>query len=659
MTRGIYSKLAKDNIFKNKKIYFPFIISVILSTFMLYIIHSLSLNPDLNKVMGGKDLQSILSFGVIVICFFILIFLFYTNSFIVKRRTKEFGLYGILGMEKRHVSKVIFLENAFILAFSLIIGLGLSIVFDKLFFLLATKMMATKAPLGFYISLKSLAFTAGFISLIFLLIFLNSLRYIHTSKPVELLNSGKVGEKEPKAQYFMTLVGLVMLGAGYYISITTKNPIAALMLFFVAVILVIAATYILFTTGSVSLLKTLKNNKNYYYRPEKFISTSSMIYRMKQNAVGLANIAILSTMVLVALSTSVAMWVGVNDLLDTRYPRENVFAIYESDEKEEIIEIINRRINKDKLPTIDKLEYESLTFPVKFTEEKVMLPDDLGMLNNPLSDFSVLNILTLDDYNIICGTSEKLANNEVLIYSSKSAFDYKKLNIANRNLDVRVIEETKLPDLLANTVFDTKTMIVKDRELLDELATQVEEYSGFGNTDKTHYIMFNTNLSKEENIKIVKEFQSDLSNYKGYTYESKSSNSESFKSLYAGLFFVGIFVSGLFLLATIIIVYYKQISEGLEDKGRFEIMQKVGLDKDMVKKSINSQILIVFFLPLIVAVIHLIFAYPIIKRLLAMLMLTNIKLYIISALAVVGIFGLIYYFIYKVTSKVYYDTVKY
>ena len=660
MRARIYARLAKDNIFKNKKIYLPFIFSVILSTFMIYIIHFLATDSSIRDTLGGADLQSILNFGVWTICIFVAIFLFYTNSFIVKRRKKEFGLYGVLGMEKRHVSIVVFMEQTFVLIISLVIGLLLSVLFSKIFYLLTLKIIGAEVSLGFKISFESMAFSAIYIGIIFILMFLNSLRFVHLSNPIELLNADKVGEKEPKAKIILSLIGLLFLGAGYYISITTKSPMAALGLFFVAVILVILGTYILFTTGSISLLKGLKRNKSYYYKAEHFISISSMIYRMKQNAVGLANIAILSTMVLVMLSTTISMWVGVDDLIVTRYPRELILKLANNDEKkEDARQIINQNILKSGVKVSDSLEYKLLDFPVIYEgeDENKLVPVNYDGTFN--IKFSLINLVSLEDYNKATGSNEKLNEDEIFLYNAKDPFDHDNIVIADKKFKVKKIEDMKFPDLLANIVFDSKIIIVKDDEIFNSLAQQIEKDMGGKNFSNIYIMMFNTDKSKSLNVDLYKDINSDLaSSIDDFILESRSDSIHSFKSLYGGLFFIGIFLSLIFLVATIIIIYYKQISEGLEDKSRFEIMKHVGLDKDMIKKSINSQVLIVFFLPLLVAFVHLSFAFPIIKRLLRLLMLTNVMLYVKSMIIICLVFSLVYFIIYKITSKTYYNIVK-
>lgn len=671
MKNNVYFKLSLDNIKKNKQIYLPYILSTILSIFMLYILHSLGNNPGLAKMSGGGEMKGILLFGVIVMMLFVVVFLFYTNSFIIKRRKKEFGLYGILGMEKKHVSIVVLYETLIILAVSLIIGLSVSIILDKLLFLSVVKMLKANVPFGFYISYSSIIFTSIFIIALFFVIFLNSLRHVHTAKPIELLNSGKTGEKEPKAKFLLSLIGLIFLGAGYYISITTKNPLAAIMLFFVAVILVILGTYILFTTGSITVLKLLKKNKSYYYKPKNFISISSMIYRMKQNAIGLANIAILSTMVLVILSTTVALWFGVDGLVKTRYPKEiMISSIHKKEDNfNDVNSMVNKTIKENGVQIRDVESYLSIDFQGVINDGKLIVPSEINIMDKNVTSMEVINIVNLEEYNKLFDINLNLKEDEIFLYSNRVPKDIKSLQIAGKNYQIKRNDSKYLhDDLFASNVFNINNIIVKDKSTMVEIRDSINKIDSENYIKIKRYYGFDTNVTKKENIKLyeelkktIKEENAILKSKGSNEYsliESRSFSTDSFKSVYAGLFFIGVFLSALFLLATIIIMYYKQISEGLEDKDRYKIMQNVGLDKSMIKKSINSQVLIVFFLPLLVACIHLAFALPIIRRMMALLMLTDFLILLKYTFASICLFSIVYYLIYRFTSKTYYNIVR-
>ncbi|KMW27201.1 hypothetical protein HMPREF0977_02500 [Clostridium sp. 1_1_41A1FAA] len=439
MNRFFYFKLAVTNIKKNAKTYVPYIITSILTICMFYIICSLSKNPDLTKATGTGTMSEVLFLGTIVCGIFAVIFLFYTNSFLMKRRKKEFGLYNILGMEKKHISRVVLCETLIISVISLIFGILVGILFDKLMLLVLLSMFSVKIPLGFYISSASLNSTFILFAGIFLLIFLNSIRQIHLAKPIELLQGGTVGEKEPKAKWFIALLGFICLGTGYYIAVTTTNPIAALMLFFVAVILVIIGTYLLFTAGSIVLLKALRKNKNYYYKTKHFISVSGMIYRMKQNAVGLANICVLSTMVLVMLSSTFSLWYGMNDIVDNYYPREFQFTPSEFSDKD--IKNLKAWINNtlddfDQKPT-DIIEYKSLNFACINNGDTFIVDKANSTYSNMVNDISTLSFVTLDDYNKIYNSNVKLNDDEVLICSSREKYTNPQLKVFNYTFKVK------------------------------------------------------------------------------------------------------------------------------------------------------------------------------------------------------------------------------
>ncbi len=405
----MYPRLAFDNIRKNARTYIPYILTCSFATAMFYIMKSLSLNEGIENVQGGDTIVPMLSLGTYIIAIFSCIFLFYTNSFLMKNRKKEFGLFNILGMEKRHISKVIGYESLYVAIISLVTGIFAGIILDKLMYMLILKIMSAEIPLGFYISKNAIISTVILFGILFLLIFLNSLRMIHLSKPIELLKGGNTGEKEPKAKWFLALMGVISLGAGYYIALTVKNPINALLLFFVAVVLVILGTYLIFTAGSIALLKILKANKKYYYKTNHFISVSGMIYRMKQNAVGLANICILSTMVLVTLSPTVSMIVGVEDIIMQRYPYQLEFNAYSADEEkyQGIVDIIDETAKEENIEITEQVVYSSLQFSALYTggDEFFFSDDtsDMSMLDNVYN----LNFITAKDYSAYIGKEGK------------------------------------------------------------------------------------------------------------------------------------------------------------------------------------------------------------------------------------------------------------
>ena len=671
MNRFFYFKLAITNIKKNAKTYVPYIITSILTISMFYIICSLSNNPDLTKATGTSTMSEVLFLGTIVCGIFAVIFLFYTNSFLMKRRKKEFGLYNILGMEKKHISKVVLCETLIISVISLVFGLLIGILFDKLMLLVLLSMFSVKIPLGFYISSTSLGSTFILFAGIFVLIFLNSIRQIHLAKPIELLQGGTVGEKEPKAKWFIALLGFICLGTGYYIAVTTTNPIAALMLFFVAVILVIIGTYLVFTAGSIVLLKALRKNKNYYYKTKHFISVSGMIYRMKQNAVGLANICVLSTMVLVMLSSTFSLWYGMNDIVDNYYPREFQFTPSEFSDKD--IKNLKAWINNtlddfDQKPT-DTIEYTTLNFACIGKGDTFIVDKANSTYSNIADDISTLSFVTLDDYNKIYHSNVKLNDDEILICSSHEKYTEPQLKIFNYTFKVKnTFDNFPTDQYVAANVAKNHVVVVKNIDILKNINKLQQKVYGDMASDIKYLYFFNVNTNAENILKIndkfIDEIQS-MANYpkntNKYVYQGQIDCREDSRNnliaLNGGLLFIGVFLGVLFMIATILIMYYKQISEGYDDKERFAIMQKVGISHKEIKKSIHSQVLTVFFLPLIVAGIHIAFAFPFITKILAILNLTNIKLFVISTCGSFLIFAIFYGIVYRITARSYYKIV--
>ncbi|MBU5336013.1 ABC transporter permease [Intestinibacter bartlettii] len=671
VNRFFYFKLAITNIKKNAKTYVPYIITSILTICMFYIICSLSKNPDLPKATGTGTMSEVLFLGTIVCGIFSVTFLFYTNSFLMKRRKKEFGLYNILGMEKKHISRVVLCETLIISVISLIFGLLIGILFDKLMLLILLSMFSVKIPLGFYISSASLGTTFVLFAGIFVLIFLNSIRQIHLAKPIELLQGGSVGEKEPKAKWFIALLGFICLGTGYYIAVTTTNPIAALMLFFVAVILVIIGTYLVFTAGSIVLLKALRKNKNYYYKTKHFISVSGMIYRMKQNAVGLANICILSTMVLVMLSSTFSLWYGMNDIVDNYYPREFQFTPSEYSDKD--IKNLKAWINNtlddfDQKPT-DTIEYTTLNFACIGKGDTFIVDKANSTYSNIADDISTLSFVTLDDYNKIYNSNVKLNDDEVLICSSHEKYTEPQLKIFNYTFKVKnTFDNFPTDQYVAANVAKNHVVVVKNIDILKNINKLQQKVYGDMASNIKYLYFFNVNTNAENILKINDKFIDEIQemanypkNANKYIYQGEiDCREESRNNLIAlngGLLFIGVFLGVLFMIATILIMYYKQISEGYDDKERFAIMQKVGISHKEIKKSIHSQVLTVFFLPLIVAGIHIAFAFPFITKILAILNLTNIKLFVISTCGSFLIFAIFYGIVYRITARSYYKIV--
>lgn len=659
MNNRFFPKLAASNIKKNGKAYIPYILSCVMTVAMFYIVKSLSYNPGLKNMVGSNTMMTMMSMCSVMIALFAIIFLFYTNSFLVKRRKKEFGVFNILGMEKSHIAKTMAWENFYVTLISIAGGLVIGIALDKAMFLLIAQVLNEEISLGFFISDKAIISTVVMFCIIFLLILLNSIRQIQTANPIELLTAGNAGEREPKTKWVLTILGLLSLGTGYYIALAIKNPLTALVYFFFAVILVIIGTYMLFTAGSIALLKILRKNKKYYYKTKHFTSISGMIYRMKQNAVGLANICILSTAVLVMVSSTSSLMLGMQDVIATRYPDD--FIVYSNETSEErayeSFDAIRELQEEQNLNVTSEREYRYLVFPAFINGDTFEVTRDanfssLGNLNN-------LIFVSLSDYNRVMGTDKTLAEDEILIYSDRLQFDYPTLKIFDREYSVKEkIDEFIGNGLIVAVAANTQFIVLPDGTDIEELYALQKEALSDGASEIQYYYGFNSDADEETQRAFYRTLLEDYVGH-GYegTIESKADSRSEFVGLYGGFFFIGIFLGILFIMATVLIIYYKQISEGYDDKQRYEIMQKVGMTHQEIKNSIHSQVLTVFFLPLIVAGIHIAVAFPIITKLLALLNLLNVQLFLTCTVVCYVVFAVMYLLIYLLTARTYYKIV--
>lgn len=657
MSKFFYAKLALTNINKNQKTYLPFILTCIGTIAMFYIMHFISSNTGLERMSGGDALRTILGMGTYIIGIFSVIFLFYTNSFLIKRRKKEFGLFNILGMEKKHIAKVIFWETVYVTGISLTAGLVSGVILSKLMFLLLNNLLHFEVPLTYVVSSKSIGMTIILFVGIFIFTMLNNLRHIHLAKPIELLKGGQIGEKEPRTKWFLVLIGVGTLSYGYYIALVTESPIAALTKFFLAVLLVIIGTYALFTAGTIALLKGLRKNKGFYYKTKNFISVSGMIYRMKQNAVGLANICILSTMVLVMLSTTVSLYIGMEDVLRTRYPKDIEFTAHNvAKEDARLAENEIYKVAKKHGIAVQNIDsYRYADFPA-IRHGDTFTTDDATL--ESFTNLSIIGLLPLDEYNKLAKKSITLEENEALLYTYRGDPMNEMITLNGRNFHIKEqLKSLPITGEASAMLADTYFIIMKDEKIIKNIYPakalgdtewkDLSFYYGFdavGNPDNE--VALTKNLSKQL-LKVGVDGRAD----------GVEESREIFYSLYGGLFFLGIFLGILFIMATVLIIYYKQISEGYDDKSRFEIMQKVGLSKEEIKKSIKSQVLIVFFLPLVTAVIHIAFAFKVITKLLAVLNLTNVGLFAICTVGTILVFALFYAIIYAITAREYYKIV--
>lgn len=658
MKNALFPRLAAQNLRKNASVTLPYFITCALTTAVYYNIRSLFMNPGINQMMGAETLRNMLGLGSNVVFLFAVIFLLYTNGFLIKRRKKEFGMYNILGMEKRHLVAVLFWETLYLLVGSLTGGLLLGIALDKALFLAIGRMIgAQNVPMEFFVLGKTVADTALLFSGIALLVFVKAAVTIRVTDPIRMVREGQAGEKEPKANWFLAVLGVVFTGIGYGISITTKNPMLALPLFFMAVILVIAGTYLLFTAGSVALLKALRRSKKFYYKSNHFISVSGLLYRMKQNAAGLASICVLSTMVLVMLSGTGSLMVGMEDALHQRHPYE--FVMMNMNETEELdgnrlVQEVRDLCAEKGIGIQKEAKYHDLTFPVECVKGGFLLAEPQTVMNP-----AVLMCVPISDYNAVMGTQKSLEQGEVMVYSERVQYDYPTLTLQDKTYQVKeTLTEVPGNSFLAMNILTSYVLILPDEEMVPVEQMQMEQLGNYASSI-TYFYGFDSDADDKTQVEFYKDLKSHLKTDLGYDgeIESRAENRVSFNGLYGGFFFIGVFLGVLFLMATVLIIYYKQISEGMEDRDRYVILRKVGMDDREVKRAIRSQILIVFFLPLVVSFCHVAAAFPLVTRLLSILNLTNKMLYLGCTGVTCLLFAAFYLLVYTLTAKTYYKLV--
>lgn len=667
-----YSKLAWQNIQKNRQFYLPYIFANIFTVMIFFTMVNFISNDSLKASGGGEDAITVINLGSIIIGLFATVFLFYSNSFLIKRRKKEFGLYNILGMEKRHISKILLFENLYIYIITLLSGVAVGTLFFKLMHLVLMKLMTCEIPLGFEFHTLPVLKTAILFGVISILILINCIRQVYVSNPIELLRSSQLGEKEPKSKLLLAILGTVFLGIGYYLAITSTNAIKALEMFFIAVICVIIGTYLIFTTGSIVILKILRKNKNFYYNINHFTAISGMIYRMKQNAMGLGNIAILSTMTIIALSGSISLYVGVNDILEHRYPKDVQIQYTNKDNtdttlpnRDTIYSILEDDLSKSTLSMSNFQQYDTFNITVirNDTGVEIKNPDteDVDIGEYLPDNVSIITFMNLDDYNTITNCNQTLNDDEILMYSI--GYDIPDtFTIDDSSYSVKRIDSFPIESGYFNITGVSEIYVVfKNKLQMDSIYLKQLEILNYP-SNWNYYAMFNLSGTDEEKITFSDSFYNDLyiDEFENFSKSvvTRQERKEDFYSLYGSLLFLGIFLGITFLMATGLIIYYKQLSEGYEDKQRFNIMQKVGLSKSEVKKTIHTQILMVFFLPLITAIVHTAFAFPMLRQILQSFGLNNIKLFLMCTSVCIVIFGAIYGLIYSFTAKIYYDIVE-
>lgn len=671
MHKGIFSRLAKQNIRNNKSTYIPYMITCIFCIAMIYMMEFLRDCPTLDQAVRQADeVRMIVFTGEIVVEIFCIIFLIYSNSFLMKRRQKEIGLYNILGLERNHIGIVMFLETIITSIGSLAGGIAAGIIGSKLALLLLLKLLHIPSVLGFYISVKGIFTCLFMFGIVFLMILFLNLAKIHLSRPVELLRGNNTGEKEPAAKWLMALIGFICLGAGYYLAVTTESPIKAITIFLLAVILVMAGTYLLFTAGSIVILKFLRRRKSFYYRTGNFISISGMLYRMKQNAIGLASICILSTGVLLMISMTVSIYFGMNDIMLNRYPYDvdmSVTSISE-DECQTAIEAFEKAIADNKVPVEKSVEEIYLDIVCSKNGDQILIKPTNTIRNS--DSVLVLSLFTQAEYERLTGISANLNDGEIFAWYP-SAVQKDSVTVDETEFTVKKWLDKNPLTCGEDAVSDNAVLVVTDEDFkkFDDMRTEM--YKGVSSApageDLTLHLGLDITGSETDKIDFgtpVMEDVKDLRKNGGLSENSwitSGIRQQEYESYYAdngSLLFIGIFLGSLFLMGTAMIIYYKQISEGYEDQKRFEIMQKVGLSRREVRSSVRRQILMVFFLPLLMAMLHITMAFPMIRRMLLLFGMTNTKLFIGCTAGTVLIFAVVYGLIYLMTARSYYHIVE-
>ena len=676
MKRGLYARLAWTGMVKNKRLYLPYGLSAAGMVLMFYILTGLSGSPVLEHMSGGGSSAIILRLGTVVIAVFALIFLFYTHSFLIRRREREFGLYNVLGMGKGSIARILLWETAITYGLTTGTGLLLGVVLYKLAELGMVRLLQVPVTYTLTVSVSSLLAAAALFAVIHTLILLNSLRQLHGVSAVALLRSESVGEKPPRAQWVLTAAGVVLLGGAYALAVSIKEPLAAFLWFFAAVIMVIIATYLLFISGSVTLCRGLQRNKKYYYRPQHFVSVASMTYRMKRNGAGLASVCILATMVLVMISSTTCLYVGQEDAVNARYPRDMDVAVYgrsdhplDEAEAEQLRQGVESTVFNFGGQTSNVATYREISVSG--------LPDggDLRLGNAGASAADSTHVIhiyfvPLEEYNAVTGQSLTLEDGQVYVAALRTEFHSDTLSIDGGM--TRHVMKREIPALVGAAVADitpSLTVVVKDFErFVPELQGYLSDKYGWYPSAYWNY-GFDTDLPENQQANtddvtpnLTDALYAHLGRVSsdwgvGVSVESKAGNRADFYGTYGGLFFLGIMLSVVFLLAAVSIIYYKQICEGYEDQSRFDIMQKVGMTKRDIRRSINSQLLTVFFLPMALSGVHLCFAFPFIHKLLLLFNLSNTPLLIGTTVVSYVAFALLYTLAYKLTSNAYYHIV--
>ena len=665
--RNLYPRLAATNLKKNRRFYLPYLLACIVIVALFCIMLTLASDPYLGQMQHGGSVSQVLGFGVLIMALFSAIILFYTNSTFTKQRKREFAIYNILGMEKRHISYVLFWESLYTAAMTLFFGLVAAGVFSKLLQLVLVRLIGGEATFGLNISLMSIGYTAVFFGALFLLLLLNTIRIIHLSNPVQLLRAGSEGEREPRSKWILALLGAVCLAAGYIISLRTNAALYAIQYFFPAVILVIIGTYLTFIALSIVVLKALRKNRRYYYKTSHFATVSGLIYRMSRNAAGLASICILSTMVLVTVSTTVSLYKGVDAYAAVRWPQDMTLTLMTDTQTNTVpdvapvLQVVDDAMTRSGLTQSNVHGYRTVRFST------LRSGDALDQFTGSGVDAYTVLVLDTEGYADLTGEQVTLAPGDALAWTDGKPFG-DTVTICGRAFRLRQLDSFPLDSGSSIMGLHTLYLVVPDLDSVLELRAQqnacVSEHGGTRSMLNYTY-QFDLSGTDDEQLDALHTLLSDpafasaaeAANVQ-YTTDMRADGYPTLRSMYGGFLFLGFFLGFVFLFATVLIIYYKQVSEGYDDRGRFRIMQQVGMTPKEVKATIRTQVLLMFFLPLVTAAIHIAFAFPLIKQIVFAFGLQNVHLFLLCTLGTFGVFALLYTFVYLLTARTYYRIVR-
>ena len=665
--RNLYPRLAATNLKKNRRFYLPYLLACIVIVALFCIMLTLASDPYLGQMQHGGSVSQVLGFGVLIMALFSAIILFYTNSTFTKQRKREFAIYNILGMEKRHISYVLFWESLYTAAMALFFGLVAAGVFSKLLQLVLVRLIGGEATFGLNISLMSIGYTAVFFGALFLLLLLNTIRIIHLSNPVQLLRAGSEGEREPRSKWILALLGAVCLAAGYIISLRTNAALYAIQYFFPAVILVIIGTYLTFIALSIVVLKALRKNRRYYYKTSHFATVSGLIYRMSRNAAGLASICILSTMVLVTVSTTVSLYKGVDAYAAVRWPQDMTLTLMTDKQTNTVpdvapvLQVVDDAMTRAGLTQSNVHGYRTVRFST------LRSGDALDQFTGSGVDAYTVMVLDTEGYADLTGEQVTLAPGDALAWTDGKPFG-DTVTICGRAFRLRPLDCFPLDSGSSIMGLHTLYLVVPDLDSVLELRAQQNAYaSEHGGTRSmlNYTYQFDLSGTDDEQLDALHALLSDpafasaaeAANVQ-YTTDMRADGYPTLRSMYGGFLFLGFFLGFVFLFATVLIIYYKQVSEGYDDRGRFRIMQQVGMTPKEVKATIRTQVLLMFFLPLVTAAIHIAFAFPLIKQIVFAFGLQNVHLFLLCTLGTFGVFALLYTFVYLLTARTYYRIVR-